>query len=313
MDTGKTRQLGGIWAAIATPFLESGDLDIDGIRSNAMHLGKALNLDGVFCHGIMGEGCSLTLDERRVALEVLLEGVGSRLQVGVVVTHHALAETLALARHAGRTGAHHVVLMRPRGPYGKDELTGAAKAVADAAGLPLVLFESTAPGMSFGPGVVASLAGAGDVIGIKATGGMKAVKALRALVGGQCIVCDPHEEQWLPDLLADPYTPLYADPEPYLYQWPGQLPVRAYRDALQAGADDRALAIWRELQPLRQVYNYWIIGALDRGLSPAAALKHWIRRLGLAAGPVRAPLKPLPDEARRRLDAALDACGLPPP
>ena len=313
MTTGKTMQLAGIWAAITTPFMSNGDLDLDGIRSNATHFGEALNLDGVFCHGIMGEGWSLTLDERQTALEALVDGGGGKLPVGVVVTHHALRETLALARHAGRTGAHHAVLMRPRGPYGDEELIGAAQAVADAAGLPLVLFESNAPGMSFGPGVIASLASAGDLIGIKATGGTKSVKALRALVGEQCTVCDPHEEQWLSALLLDPDTPLYADPEPYVYQRLDQQLIRAYQQALQAGTDGRALAIWRQLQPLREVYNHWIIGALDRGQSPAAALKHWMQRLGLAAGPVRAPLKPLSEDAKRRLDAALDACGLRAP
>lgn len=306
--------LQGIWAAIATPFQADGSLDLDGIAANARHYREALFLDGVFCHGIMGEGWSLTLDERMAALEALINGGGgpNGLPVGVVVTHHALAETVALARHAGQTGAHHVVLMRPRGPYRDAELTAYADAAVNAAGLPLVLFESPAPGMSFGHAVIEALAERGLVLGIKATGGTKAVSNLRALVGGHCTVCDPHEDQWQRDLLSYPSLPLYADPEPYLYQTADWHPVRGYQDALKAGDADTALEMWKALAPWRHVYERWIIGPLDRGHSPAAALKHWMQRLGLAAGPVRAPLLPLsPDEART-LDADLASLPYPP-
>ena len=37
MTARKTMQLAGIWAAITTPFMANGDLDLDGIRSNAAH------------------------------------------------------------------------------------------------------------------------------------------------------------------------------------------------------------------------------------------------------------------------------------
>lgn len=313
MAAGTAPSLTGIWAAIATPMLADGALDPDGIAANARHYRETLGLDGVFCHGIMGEGWSLTLDERKAALEALIDGGGGArgLPVGVVVTHHALAETLALARHAGQAGAHHIVLMRPRGPYRDAELIACAEAAVDAARLPLVLFESSAPGMSFGPAVIQALAERGLVLGIKATGGTKAVSNLRALAGGDCTVCDPHEDQWLRDLLSDPSLPLYADPEPYLYQTADWQPVRGYRTALTAGDAAAALEAWRALEPWRRVYQRWIIGPLDRGHSPAAALKHWMQRLGLAAGPVRAPLLPLPPDAARALAADLAALPFP--
>jgi 4-hydroxy-tetrahydrodipicolinate synthase len=304
--------LSGIWAAITTPFQTDGTLDPNGIAANARHYRDALGLDGVFCHGIMGEGWSLTLDERKAALEALIDGGGGQggLPVGVVVTHHALAETQALAHHAGASGAHHVVLMRPRGPYRDAELIACAEAAVDAAGLPLVLFESSAPGMGFGPTVIKALAERGLVLGIKATGGAKAVSTLRSMVGESCTVCDPHEDQWLRDLLSEPSLPLYADPEPYLYQTAPRQAIRSYRDALTAGNTDTALAYWRQLEPWRRIYHRWIIGPLDRGHSPAAALKHWMQRLGLAAGPVRAPLLPLSPDDARALDA--DLAALPP-
>lgn len=307
MSGQQQQALTGLWAAIATPMQADGSLDPEGIQANARHYADGLGLDGVFCNGIMGEGWSLTLAERKRVLELLISATEGKLPVGVVVTHQAMAETLDLCRHAGATGAHHVVLMRPRGPFRDEELIGFGRAAAEAAELPLVIFESTAPGMSFGAGVIAALAEEGLVLGVKATGGGKAVSALRQRTIGLCTICDPHEDIWLNDLITDADQPLYADPEPYLYQTANYQPIRDCRTALAAGDATTALELWRSLNPVRRVYNQWIIGALDHGRSPVPALKHWMQRLGLSAGPARAPLLPLSLEDRRTLDVDLDA------
>ncbi len=298
--------LSGVWAAIFTPFLGSGRLDLKGAEANASAYAERLGLDGVFCNGIMGEGGSLTVGERRSVLEAILEGAGRRLRVGVVATHHAPRETIALARHAGAAGADHIVLMRPRGPWGDEELGDLADAVVDAAGRPLVLFESTAPGMAFGPGAIARIAQRCVVIGVKATGGVKQVADLRRRFP-ELVICDPHEDQFLPTLLTLGDRPLYADPEPYLFRNEDVDLVRAYRAAALGGDADAALAAWRRLGALRSVYDRWIIGPLDQGRSPVPALKHWAERRGLAAGPPRFPLRPLTQADRAALDAALDA------
>ena len=61
-------QLPGIWAAMPTTFLADGGHDLLGIAGNACRRRDALGLDGVLGHGLMGEGCSLALEEPRAAL-----------------------------------------------------------------------------------------------------------------------------------------------------------------------------------------------------------------------------------------------------
>lgn len=302
-----------IWAAVPTPFRPDGGLDLDGVAHNARHFADSLGLEGVFCNGLMGEGWSLDVDERRSVVEAIVGATGGRLRVGVVVTHHALSETLALARHAGGAGADHIVLMRPRGPFSDDELIGFVEAAIQAAGLPGVLFEASAPGMSFGASVVERLARAGRIVSVKATGGSKAVAALRRACGDAVVIADPHEECWLDTLLRHDLRVLYADPEPYLFQHAGARPIADYYDAYRRGDVAGAAAISRSLEPLRRIYDRWIIGRLDRGLAPNAALKLWCARLGLAAGPVRPPLAPLAAADRQALEAELTEAGIAPP
>lgn len=309
--TDPTKKLQGVWAAIPTPFLPDGALDLDGATANAGRYAADFGLDGVFCNGIMGEGWALTVDERRQVLAAILAGAGERLCVGVVVTHHAPAEALALSRHAGVSGAHHIILMRPRGQYRDGELVAFCEAAADAAGLPMVLFESPAPGMSFGPDVIEALARKGLLLAVKAPGGDKAVAALRRRIGDGALICNPHEDRFLTELAFSPEAPLYANPEPYLFLGTASRSIHDYRRAFLEGDAAAALAHWRKLSPFRPIYDRWIIGQLDHGLSPVPALKHWAHRMGLATGPVRFPLEPLSPESARLLDAELDAAGVP--
>lgn len=297
--------LDGIWAALPTPFRADGALDPSGIAANARHCRDALGLEGVFCHGLMGEGWSLTLPERQAALEALLEGAAAALKVGVVVNHHALAETIALARHAAAAGAHHLVLMRPAGLFGPEEHLAYARAVSDAAAIPAVLFDGEAAGWT--PATIATLAREGRLIGVKCTRDLDAGIALRAAVGDLVTVCDPYEGHALVNGLRFGARTLYADPEPYLFQTAARRRIAAMMAAVARGEAEVASREFAALEPLRRVYDTWILAPLRAGRAPCAALKHWCGRIGMAAGPVRAPLRNLTPEEAHALDAALDA------
>jgi len=306
-------KLEGVWAAIPTPLMPDGSLDLTGAASNAVLYADRFRLDGVFCNGIMGEGWVLTLQERQDVLAAMLDAAGDRLKVGVAVTHSAPEETLTLARHAGRAGAHHAILMRPRGQYSDEELVDFGAAAAEASGGPIAIFESPAPGMSFGAGVIAALAARGLVLAVKAPGGDKSVAGLRREIGGAALICNPHEDQYLNELALNLEAPLYANPEPYLYQPGPDLPVLAERTAARAGDWEEAHRVRQTLAPLRPIYDRWVMGQLDRHRSPVPGLKHWAARIGLAAGPTRFPLRPLAAAEARQLDAALEAAGIPAP
>ncbi|OBF37416.1 hypothetical protein A5719_21610 [Mycolicibacterium peregrinum] len=71
---------------------------------------------------------------------------------------------------------------------------------------------------------------------------------------------------------------------------------------LEAGDIDTAR---RALDPLRRLYRKWIIGPLEVGVMPNAALKRWCEFVGMAGGSVREPLTELSTEDAVRFDAEL--------
>jgi len=297
------RAIEGIWAAVPTPFLADCTLDLAGIRSNARRFVDDLGLAGIYCNGLMGEGWALDVSERQAALDAIIETVGGRAAVGVVVTHHSHAETLTLARHADRAGAHHVVLMRPRSPLSAAELHDHVVGVADAVSRAVVLFESAIAGLRFGRPAIVRLAREGAILAVKAALEVEETNRLREACGERILVIDPREDNWLANLRRFGQSALYADPEPYLFQTRASQPIVAYGKAFGRGDLAEARRLRATLDPLRGVYRRWILRPLGRGLAPNAALKAWCELLGLAGGPVRPPLKPLGRTKRFALEA----------
>ena len=297
--------LDGIWAAIPTPFDRRGNVDIDGVERNTRHFADTLALDGIFCNGLMGEGWSLTANERQRITETILATAGNRMRVGVVTSHHSLTETIALSRHAADNGADHIVLMRPQGVFDEAAVSRFVLNVAEAANIPIVLFDGRRPTGGFAPDTIAALSSRCRIVGVKCTRPRRYARTLRERLSGKVTVTDPEEAHWLPNMVRSGLKTLYADPEPYLFQSADRMPIREYARAYAEGNVRRAREISRSLKPLRHVYLEWIIGRLHKGLPPNAALKLWCEHLGMAGGPVRPPLTSLSASEKTAFRAAL--------
>lgn len=104
--------LAGLWPPVATPFADDGEID-EGLL---VHHGRALlaeGASGLAILGTTGEANSLTLDERRRLIDVLVEaGIpASQLLPGTGAC--AIGDAATLTRHAGEIGAAGVLLLPP--------------------------------------------------------------------------------------------------------------------------------------------------------------------------------------------------------
>ena len=309
---------GGIWAAIHTPFRADGALDLEGLRRNAERYVHDLQLSGVFYCGLMGEYWSLTLSERRQVTETLAAASAGRLGLAPNCTHHSLAETLELVRHARAQGCHYVALMNPPvGPRSEEALFEYFRAALAATDMQAIVFNTPAGGYLLKPGLLARLcelpnaAGERAVRAIKAAGGLADRAAVRVACGQAVMVSDPMEQNWLENLLTHRQTLLFADPEPYLYQSKGHRPIADYYARYRADDFEGLRAAHAALVPLRTLYNRWIMDPLMAGQPPNPGLKAWASALGFAAGPTRTPVRSLSPQDCATLRAQLQEAGLP--
>lgn len=126
--------LTGLIAAPHTPFRADGALDLDVIPRQAALLARN-GVTGAFICGTTGEGHSLTVSERQQVAAAWRKATPPGLQLIVHVGHLSLAESCALARHAGDIGADAIATIAPSffKPTGVAELVECCRQIAAAA------------------------------------------------------------------------------------------------------------------------------------------------------------------------------------
>jgi 4-hydroxy-tetrahydrodipicolinate synthase len=302
----------GLWIAIPTPFTSEGRcVDEDALATSVEYYIGALEVDGIFCGGVMGEFWALSVDERERVHELVVQQAGGRVPVMAQVGHHAFAETTRLCEHALAAGIDFGIAMNPYYPPSPPpELVRAwYEALAAASSLPMFLFNTMYAGYTLSPELIAELADLANVCGIKNPQPMDHLLRVQALAGDRIVVTDASERHWLELHSEHGFQALMSTPALALYQRPGDLSIVEYTRLADSGDVDAARTLRDRLDPARDAFDRWMREPwLERHVIPIAQLKAWLALLGLPQGPVRPPIVPLArDEEfalRRDLEAA---------
>jgi hypothetical protein len=106
----------GLWIAIPTPFTQDGEIDEGALRKAVDYYIDGLEVDGIFCGGVMGEFWSMTLEERARCHELVVGAAAGRVPIMAHIGHHVYSEAAHLSRHAEEIGADFVIAMNPYFP-----------------------------------------------------------------------------------------------------------------------------------------------------------------------------------------------------
>ena len=304
----------GLWIAIPTPFTAGGrHVDEEALAASVDHYVDGLEVDGIFCGGVMGEFWALSMEERERVHELVAQRVGGRVPVMTQVGHHALPDAARLCEHALANGIDFGIAMNPYYPPSPpaDLVKAWYEALAAASPLPMFLFNTMYAGYTLSPELVAELAKLDTVCGIKNPQPMEHLLRVQRLAGEDIVVTDASERHWLRLHTEHGFQALMSTPALALYQRPGHLPIAEYTRLADAGDVEGARALSTRLEPARDVFDRWMRAPwLERGVIPIAQLKAWLGLLGLPQGPVRPPLVPLTRDEGAALARDLDAAGL---
>jgi N-acetylneuraminate lyase len=98
------RTFSGFWPALITPYTEDDEINVPVLRNLVdYHLAKGVS--GFYLCGTTGEGPFLTVPERQLIVEAVVERVAGRVPVIVHVGAAVLNDAARLARHAQEAGA----------------------------------------------------------------------------------------------------------------------------------------------------------------------------------------------------------------
>jgi 4-hydroxy-tetrahydrodipicolinate synthase len=302
----------GLWIAIPTPFTDDGrHVDEDLLAESVEHYVGVLDVDGIFCGGVMGEFWALSLGERKRVHQLVVDQAAGRVPVMAQVGHHAFADTVELCHHALDHGVEFGIAMNPYYPPSPppESVRAWYVALADASPLPMFLFNTTYSGYTLSPELIAELAELDNICGIKNPQGLEHLLRVQELAGDRIVVTDASERHWLDLHSEHGFQALMSTPALALYQREGHLPIAEYTRLADSGDLAGARALSERLGSARNAFDRWMREPwLARNVIPIAQLKAWLGLLGLPQGPVRPPLVALTrdDEValRRDLEAA---------
>ncbi|MEY9990437.1 4-hydroxy-tetrahydrodipicolinate synthase [Streptomyces sp. V4I8] len=277
--------------AMITPFTEAGALDVDGAQRLADRL-VSEGCDGLVLSGTTGESPTTTDAEKAELIRAVREAVDGRAPVVAGVGTFDTRHTVELALAAEKAGADGLLVVAPyysRPP--QDAVEAHFREVADAAGLPLVLYDIPGrTGTRLEPETLIRLAEHPRIVAVKdcSYDFLGAQKVLSRTELAYYAGCDEHN------------LALYAvGGAGYISTVANVVParLRAVLDAFEAGDTPVSARLQQRATPLIELM-------MSAGLPGAVTAKALLHELGLPAGPVRAPLRPAGREAVDRLLAA---------
>ncbi|MGW2524943.1 4-hydroxy-tetrahydrodipicolinate synthase [Streptomyces sp. NPDC001617] len=277
--------------AMITPFAADGGLDLDGAQRLADHL-VSRGCDGLVLSGTTGESPTTTDAEKAALVEAVRETVGGRASIITGVGTFDTRHTVELALEAEKAGADGLLVVSPyysRPP--QDALEEHFRTVADAAGLPVVLYDIPGrTGTRIEPETMIRLAGHPRIVAVKdcSYDFLAAQKVMSRTELAYYAGCDEHNLA-LTAVGGAGYISTVANVVPDR--------LRAVLDAWEAGDTPVSAHLQQRATPLIELM-------MSAGLPGTVTTKALLNKLGLPAGPVRAPLRPAD---RRTVDGLLAA------
>ncbi len=153
----------GVIPAITTPFASDGSVDHEFLARHASWMIDA-GCTGIVAPGSLGEGATLSFDEKIAVLRTLVDAVGARVPIVAAVSALSTSEAVAFARAAADAGCSGLMVLPPY-VYSTDwrEMKAHLDAVIEATPLSCMLYNNpVAYRTDFLPEQIAELAAAHD-------------------------------------------------------------------------------------------------------------------------------------------------------
>lgn len=175
----------GVFPAITTPFGPDGAVDHAFLASHARRL-LASGCRGVVALGSLGEGATLTFDEKVEILQTLVGAVGDRVPVIAGISALSTTEAVELAQNAERAGCRGLMVLPPYVYQGDwAEMRAHVSAIITATPLSCMLYNNPiAYGTDFSPEQIRALTEHANLHAVKeSSGDVRRITAIRAILG----------------------------------------------------------------------------------------------------------------------------------
>lgn len=283
-------ELTGIFNITVTPFTAEGAFDPEAFAENVERV-IGLGYDGVLIGGTYGEFATMTPEERAELFRKAIDVVDGRVPVMLCSAGSDVRVVRELTELAGQLGGAPMVTPPFVSEVTPDQIVEFFREVAPLSRTGIVIYNAPGIGITLSPETIERLAEIPGVVALK-QGDLNptTVDVLAGRLGGRLRLFCASDLTWM--------GPLAAGFDGVSSTNSGALPeliLAAFR-AMQAGDAARAGELHRSWYPLRE---------LARSHGQPQTTKAAMALRGFRGGSVRPPLRPLDEEARSELRAAL--------
>jgi dihydrodipicolinate synthase/N-acetylneuraminate lyase len=197
----------GLFPVAPTPFMDNGDLDLDGMR-RVLDCMVDQGVDGICILANYSEQFLVSDEERETLTRLSLEHVAGRVPVMVTCSHFATAIAADRARRAAEQGAAMLMLMPPYHGVGmridETSMIEHFARVADASGLPIMIQDAPLSGVTLSVPALLKIAEAVPLVRYFKIEVPQTAAKLRALIAaGGDLVAGPFDGEEAITLMAD--------------------------------------------------------------------------------------------------------------
>jgi 4-hydroxy-tetrahydrodipicolinate synthase len=294
------KEFRGIFCALATPFTPNAEsVDEAALRRLVDHM-LANGIRGIITTGSTGECASMTMDERRTVLEVVLDQVRGRIPVLAHTAAVATREVVALSRHAQQAGADGLMVVGPYyEPINQDEIFAHYATIAKSVDLPIMVYNHpAATGYSMSPEFIAHLARDIDNVRLvkDTTGDVGRIHYLMELCGDSVTVFNGADTLAFAGFAAGTVGAVWGA---------ANATPRQCVDLFDAIVEHNDLVRGREIwRPFYMVNRFFEQEGYVASVKAATTMQ------GVNVGDPRPPILPLPAQKVEALGKLLEACGL---
>ena len=290
------RKIEGIITALITPFTEEGDIDEQALQELVEFQVKS-GVHGLYPCGTVGEGPTMSVEQRKRVAEIVVDKVKARIPVTVHIGAINTTMTVELAKHAEKVGADALGCVTPYYfTLDDDAIVEHYRRVAETVRMPIFVYNIPhRTNINITPNLMAKLAKLPNITGIKDSSRdfTQLCEYIEKLGKGFTIICGT-DALIIPALFMGAKGSISAISNVF-----PELFVDAY-DAYKNRSYEKAITL-----------QYRIIAARRVLAKPAIApLKEALKMRGYRAGTVKNPLRPMTEGETIKLRDSLMELGL---
>ncbi len=303
--------LQGLWAPLTTPFTEDFQIDEEGFRSNVRHVMK-LGIDGIYWGGVLSEPWSLSHEERKRGLEILVDEVRSRLPIYAYPVDHSISETIKLSKHAESMGIDFIMVNCPfEHVKTKEQIFRFFEILAQNTNIAICMYNTPHSGYILQPDLISKIAEIPAVCGIKdIIPDRNHTLRVFGKIGKDIVMMAPEEYDTLWFMQKCTSKTFISATSNYLMQVPEWKPIREYWDLALSGNLEKAQQVFDSLDNTRnlrkKIYEVYYKNETWASTHPLASIKFWEDYLGMSGGQVKPPLTGLTSSQKEELQNWLD-------